>query len=203
MWFLIRTAFWLTLVLALIPLGSGRDTGTGISVDPVAAYFAVKATVMDLSGFCDRNPDACETGGKAISAISTQAQEGAHIVYEFLNSKTDDEAALETAPQEDAPPAIQETEPVEARSAQTAPTGPLAPAGPADTTAPNSTAIATGETGAGLAGADLLPKTPGTLTPEDLVVPWGGGPAPSANQTPPSSPGSPMPKPKPALDGNA
>lgn len=87
MFFLLRSAFWLTLVLALIPFGSGTSENTGESVDPVAAYFAASATVSDIGGFCGRNPQACETGGDALAAIGTRARDGARIVYEFLDSK--------------------------------------------------------------------------------------------------------------------
>ncbi|NBN62919.1 DUF5330 domain-containing protein [Pannonibacter tanglangensis] len=92
MFFLIRTAFWLTLVLLLIPLGTDQKEGNGINVDPLAALMAAQATVSDLSGFCDRNPQACETGGQALTAIGTQARDGARIVYEFLDKSVADGA---------------------------------------------------------------------------------------------------------------
>ncbi|MBD8893530.1 DUF5330 domain-containing protein [Roseibium litorale] len=91
MFFLLRTAFWLTLVLALIPIGSGGSDSETKSIDPVAAYFAAQAAVSDLSGFCDRNPAACETGSEAISAIGARARDGARIVYEYLDTQVADE----------------------------------------------------------------------------------------------------------------
>ena len=95
MFFLIRTAFWLTLVLVLIPFGTGQKTSTGIDVDPLSAMLAAQATVSDLTGFCTRNPQACETGGQALVAIGAQARDGARIVYEFLDKSVEgaDQAA--------------------------------------------------------------------------------------------------------------
>jgi len=90
MFFLMRTAFWLTLVLMLIPLVSSKDTEPRDSIDPVAAYFAAQAAVSDMGGFCERNPAACETGGEALAALGAQARDGARIVYEFLDNKVAD-----------------------------------------------------------------------------------------------------------------
>ena len=87
MFFLLRTAFWLTLVLVLIPLGSSKDEGETTKVDPIAAYSAASAAVSDIGGFCSRNPQACETGGDAIAMIGARARDGARIVYEFLDTR--------------------------------------------------------------------------------------------------------------------
>jgi len=89
MFFLLRTAFWLTLVLVLLPLGSGREQAQTAEekLDPVSAYLAAQATVSDIGGFCQRNPEACETGNDALAAIGSRAREGARIVYEFLDTQ--------------------------------------------------------------------------------------------------------------------
>ncbi|WP_106751948.1 DUF5330 domain-containing protein [Pannonibacter carbonis] len=99
MFFLIRTAFWLTLVLVLIPFGTGQKTTTGIDVDPLSAVLAAQATVSDLTGFCTRNPQTCDTGGQALVAIGAQARDGARIVYEFLDKSVEgtDLAAPQTS----------------------------------------------------------------------------------------------------------
>ncbi len=91
MFFLLRTAFWLTLVLVLIPIGSGEDTSTDENINPAEAYFAAQATISDFSGFCQRNPDACQTGSEALTAIGSRARDGARIVYEYLDTKIADE----------------------------------------------------------------------------------------------------------------
>lgn len=98
MLFLLRTAFWLTLVLVLIPLGSDDESTNdrAADVDPVSAFLAAQATMSDIGGFCSRNPQACETGGNALSVIGSRAQDGARIVYEFLDTKIADRSANET-----------------------------------------------------------------------------------------------------------
>jgi len=93
MFFLLRTAFWLTLVLVLIPLGSTTDESETGKVDPVAAYSAASAAVSDFGGFCGRNPQACETGGDAIAMIGARARDGARIVYEFLDTQITEQDA--------------------------------------------------------------------------------------------------------------
>lgn len=90
MFFLLRTAFWLTLVLVLIPLGSEQESTSVEKVDPVSAFLAAQATVSDIGGFCGRNPQACETGGNALTAIGSRARDGARIVYEFLDTQVAD-----------------------------------------------------------------------------------------------------------------
>ncbi|MBN9671136.1 DUF5330 domain-containing protein [Roseibium aggregatum] len=87
MFFLLRTAFWLTLVLVLLPLGSDGEQTVEEKLDPVSAYLAAQATMSDLGGFCQRNPEACETGSDALTAIGSRAREGARIVYEFLDTQ--------------------------------------------------------------------------------------------------------------------
>ncbi|GAB4514677.1 MAG: hypothetical protein Tsb0019_12840 [Roseibium sp.] len=95
MFFLLRTAFWLTLVLVLIPLGSDQEGTPAEKVDPVSAFLAAQATVSDIGGFCERNPQACETGGNALTAIGSRARDGARIVYEFLDTNIADSAGAE------------------------------------------------------------------------------------------------------------
>ncbi|WP_428649883.1 DUF5330 domain-containing protein [Roseibium sp.] len=90
MFFLLRTAFWLTLVLAVIPLGSSKESTPVETVDPVSAFLAAQATVSDITGFCQRNPQACNTGGDALTAIGSRARDGARIVYEFIGTQMTD-----------------------------------------------------------------------------------------------------------------
>ncbi|TWI93276.1 hypothetical protein JM93_00831 [Roseibium hamelinense] len=162
----------MTLVLALIPLGSGQSTETEIDVDPVAAYLAASATVSDISKFCERNPQACETGGAALSAIGAQARDGARIVYEFLDAKVSkkDGITIEL--------------PREQQLAEA------------------------GEDGILVTGATTTQVTSGTLTHDDLALPWRG--AAETPQQPNSAPQTaskaeygPVPRPKPRTGGNA
>jgi uncharacterized protein DUF5330 len=87
MFFLLRTAFWLTLVLALIPFGSNFESTSEENVDPVSAFIAAQATVSDIGGFCQRNPKACETGGNALTTIGNRASNGVRVVYEYIGTQ--------------------------------------------------------------------------------------------------------------------
>lgn len=89
MFFLIRMAFWLSVVLALVPMfaGNGASQTTRANVDAGEAVSAASATVSDLSGFCGRQPEACNIGAQAAVAFGNQAQAGAKIVYEYLNDR--------------------------------------------------------------------------------------------------------------------
>jgi hypothetical protein len=85
--FLLRTAFWLSVALALLPsFATGQAT---VPFDVVAAKVisAAFAVVNDLSGFCERRADACAAGGQFASAFGQRAQAGAKIVYEFVGDK--------------------------------------------------------------------------------------------------------------------
>ncbi|MBX3575878.1 MAG: DUF5330 domain-containing protein [Rhizobiaceae bacterium] len=95
MFFLIRTAFWFSLVLLFLPLGS-TDTQ---QVGPVQAFVAARAAIADISGFCERQPDACATGSAAIHTIGTRAQESVRIAGELLaDGEAPVAAALDAEP---------------------------------------------------------------------------------------------------------
>lgn len=85
MFFLLRCAFWIALVLLILPIDTGEDGKDGVGINPVAAFFAAQSTISDLSGFCERNPQTCETGGQAIAQIGAKAKVSARMIYEYLD----------------------------------------------------------------------------------------------------------------------
>jgi len=90
MMFLIRMAFWLGLVLALLPsIVSSRapPVATQAELSPLEAASAATATVSDMRQFCTRQPEACAVGTQAVTAFSQRAQTGAKIVYDFVIGK--------------------------------------------------------------------------------------------------------------------
>jgi hypothetical protein len=87
MFFLLRTAFWLSIVLALLPTGGSQPKSNEPSINPIEAVSAAGAAVSDLSGFCGRQPDACVVGAQAVSAFGQRAQAGAKMVYEIISEK--------------------------------------------------------------------------------------------------------------------
>lgn len=85
--FLLRMAFWLTVILALLPSG-GSQPAPKADVSAVDAVSAAKATVDDMGSFCRRQPDACAIGWQAAIAIGQRAQAGARMLYEHLNGQS-------------------------------------------------------------------------------------------------------------------
>ena len=73
MGFLIRMAFWFSLVLLALPLTVGPDEDGHESVGPIQALFAAREAVGDIAGICERKPDVCETGKSApASTVGTE-----------------------------------------------------------------------------------------------------------------------------------
>lgn len=93
MMFLIRTAFWLSLVVMLIPVDGSETTGkAAATADPIGALeaaSAAEAAISDMGGFCGRNPTACEVGSRIGTTFLLKARTGARMVYEFIGSKLD------------------------------------------------------------------------------------------------------------------
>lgn len=93
MGFLIRSAFWLSLVLLLIPFGgNGEET-----VGPVEAFVAARGAVQDMAGMCERRPEVCQTGRSALNTIGIRAREGARLAYTMIEPEPrEDEPAILT-----------------------------------------------------------------------------------------------------------
>ena len=86
MFFLLRVAFWLSVVLILLPSApTGRNESGRPSIGAVEALGAAQAAVEDARGFCSRRPEACETGAQAFHAFGQKAQYGTKMLYDFLS----------------------------------------------------------------------------------------------------------------------
>jgi hypothetical protein len=117
MFFLLRMAFWLGLVLVLLPLEKTPELDKSPQVGASEAVSAASAAVSDMSQFCKRQPAACEVGGQAATAIGHRAQAGARKLYQMI---TDKRAADHTS-------SIGEVENADASLAGTAPHDTLTP----------------------------------------------------------------------------
>lgn len=84
MFFLFRLAFWLGLVLLLLPFGLKGSDGQDVSV--FEAFGAVQAVVADARGFCERQPQACAVGGQMVGHLTEKAQVGAKWLYQALGT---------------------------------------------------------------------------------------------------------------------
>lgn len=85
MFFLLRVAFWLSIVLVLMPSGAPQPNAP--KIDAGEAVSAAFAAVSDMSGFCERQPEACDVGGKAAVAFGQRAQAGAKFLFDVLSEK--------------------------------------------------------------------------------------------------------------------
>ena len=84
--FLLRMAFWLGVVLVLLPSGGSQPVPPA-QVSAGEAFSSAKAFMTDVQHFCDRQPDACVIGSQTATTLGQRAQVGAKILYEFLNEK--------------------------------------------------------------------------------------------------------------------
>lgn len=103
MMFLLRTAFWLTIVFALLPghpktgteaAGTTAAAGAAVTatgIDPVEALGAASAAVSDASGFCGRQPQACAIGAEVIAAIGARAEAGARMALAYVGTQIAEE----------------------------------------------------------------------------------------------------------------
>ena len=87
MFFLLRMAFWLGIVLILLPTGSAQRAQSGNDVGASEAISAASATVQDMRSFCTRQPDACSVGSQVAVSLGYRAQAGAKMLYDFLTEK--------------------------------------------------------------------------------------------------------------------
>ncbi len=94
MFFLIRTAFWFSLVLLFLPIWPGAQDTDNQPVGAIEAISAAQQAVSDISGICERRPGVCETGKRAAQTIGARAQESARAAYMMLEQQQGgDEAA--------------------------------------------------------------------------------------------------------------
>lgn len=86
MFFLLRVAFWLSIVVVLLPAGPKTDPNAP-QVSTFEAIVAAQAAWNDARGFCAREPQACSVGSQAFHVFGQKAQNGAKMLYEFLSAK--------------------------------------------------------------------------------------------------------------------
>jgi hypothetical protein len=92
MFFLLRMAFWLGLVLVLLPREKTPESEKLPQIGASEAVQAATAAVTDMGKFCKRQPAACEVGGQAATAIGQRAQDGARKLYQIITDKPDKKA---------------------------------------------------------------------------------------------------------------
>jgi Family of unknown function (DUF5330) len=98
MFFLLRMAFWLGLVLVLLPREKTPESDNVPQIGASEAVSAATAAVSDMGQFCKRQPAACEVGGQAATVIGQRAQDGARKIYKIITDKKPDHtSSIDTA----------------------------------------------------------------------------------------------------------
>ena len=147
MMFLIRAAFWLIILVLLLPTDEQQQS---------EVYGTAQAAVKDVSGFCSRNPGVCNTGKDAFDVFVHKAQFGAELIMGFIREQTGGAAGDSETPSAEGSPAADNASAEDANVAQ-AGIGPwtVTPvtAEPANVEAINSQ---------------------NTLNPDDLAPAWSG-----------------------------
>jgi hypothetical protein len=85
MGFLIRSAFWIGLVLLIIPVGGNDGEESAREVGLLEAAGAAAAAFSDLRGMCERQPQVCETAGAALDTIAARARESLRLAHEAFS----------------------------------------------------------------------------------------------------------------------
>lgn len=83
--FLLKTAFWLSLVILFLPAYPSADHGEADQVSTLQALSAAQATVDDFGAFCTRNPGVCDVGRSFAQTFSAKAKTGVKMVYDFID----------------------------------------------------------------------------------------------------------------------
>jgi hypothetical protein len=97
--FLLKLAFWLTVVVLLMPSDRAQQGAPAPQVGAGEAVSATGAVVADVRQFCVRQPDACAVGSQALVEFGHKAQAGAKMLYDFLGEKVGREPARGSAEQ--------------------------------------------------------------------------------------------------------
>ena len=101
--FLIRTVFWLSVVILLLPaedpvsnLQPSAETDARVSA--VGVIDAARTTVSDIAGICERSPQVCDTSEAAFHTFLRKARYGAGLVYELIYGTEGPETAPAVQP---------------------------------------------------------------------------------------------------------
>lgn len=84
MFFLLRLAFWLGIVLIFLPSGAARPGAATNAVGASDTIAAAAATIGDLRQFCSRQPGACAVGSQVATEIGHTLQLAAKALHGLL-----------------------------------------------------------------------------------------------------------------------
>lgn len=90
MWFLIRSAFWFTVVLVMLPFfdgSAGKNLENAPKVEATDAVLAAAGAINYMTKICADRPIVCEKGGETLNALGYRAKEGALVAYKMIDGK--------------------------------------------------------------------------------------------------------------------
>lgn len=100
MWFLIRGAFWFSLVLVMLPIFD-QDATDRLAKEPgvelTDALGAAAGVISYATELCAEKPEVCVKGAETFSTLGSRAREGARVAYTYLDTQFADETAVRTA----------------------------------------------------------------------------------------------------------
>ncbi|MCV0396156.1 MAG: DUF5330 domain-containing protein [Rhizobiaceae bacterium] len=97
MGFIIRSAFWLSLVLLIIPIGGADGDDGARQVSVLEAFWAARTAAGDIAGMCERQPQVCDTGRAAMGTIASRAETAAVIAMGWIDGRDEPETAVANA----------------------------------------------------------------------------------------------------------
>ena len=76
--FVLRSLAWLTTLLLLLPPAAEGQPPPRVNF--VHAAYAAKVLVQDITGVCERHPEACATSRETLALLRGKLETGADIV---------------------------------------------------------------------------------------------------------------------------
>jgi Family of unknown function (DUF5330) len=86
-WRLIRIAFWMSMVIVLLPIAPSPQTATAPHVGAAEALSAAVAAVSDMRQFCARQPETCAVGSQVMVQFGHTTEANVKRLYEFFNER--------------------------------------------------------------------------------------------------------------------
>jgi len=86
--FLLKTVFWLSFIILIIPAGKEASTAERGGISSLELLSAGRDVWNDVSAFCDRNPETCETGNRLLAEFGAKARSGAKMLYVYLDARS-------------------------------------------------------------------------------------------------------------------
>jgi hypothetical protein len=90
MWFLIRSAFWFSMVLVMLSIFDHEATDrlkNEKGVEITDALGAAAGALTYVGSMCSEKPDVCVKGVETFSTLGSRAREGARVAYTYLDTQ--------------------------------------------------------------------------------------------------------------------